>query len=313
MKSIGGVTSALALVVALSVAPTAHAAAAEAGGQQPSTLGATTVITGRNAATVDVRLTTPAVWSGDSSDVRITGGGELPGFVLTKQTKSVYNHPLLGRLESRYEDVVASAVRLPKSGVTKDLSAEDRTLLMMPMKTVIEPGVYRLYLVAGGSPVKIELELKGLLGTTRITPTDRTGIDMKRLPERTSLRVPAENLFTAGDDAKLERTGFIFDALVVELKGSPEGEFGSCVYRGQPLDEEDGEEVSYGPHCIGGAGRDSVSSSFHYTTTFMNEGYGVMWGMVSGLERDDWTLSTWYRGTGTIGKAAAFGFWLNSK
>ena len=302
----------LALIAgALATASAPAAAPLRDDGDGRSTLAGTTVISGRRAGVVEVRVATPAVWTGDTSEVKIRGGGELPGFVLTKTRKETYEHPVLGPIETEYEDMVVSGVRLPAKGAAKKLSAEERTLLLMPMKTAIEPGDYKLYLLADGAPVKVRLELKGLFGSTRITPGSPTGLDMKTLPERTQASAPVAGLFTAGDDSKLERMGLVFDALVVEMRDSPEGEFGSCVYRGKPVDEEQGDVVSYGPHCVGAMDRDRIQSSFHYFSTFPGGRYGISYGMVYPLERDDWTISNWYRGTGTIGRASAYGYWLN--
>lgn len=278
------------------------------------TLAGKTVVTGSHAGVVNVRIPTPAVWSGKASDVNITGGGELPGFLLTREKKYTYDHPVLGRLESTTDEVVLSGTKLPKRGVTKKFSSGQRTLVMMPWEQVLKPGDYKLYLVADGAPVKVTINLKGLLGTTRISPTSRTGIDMKQLPERTKVSAPGQGLFTAGDDAKLEKPGLVFDAMVVEVKDSPEGEIGSCVYRGEPADEEQGEAISYGPKCIGAMpGRDYYSTEIHYTTNFIDGRYKAMYGYVSTLEADTWTVSDWFRGTGTLGRGAAYGYWLNFK
>ena len=181
----------------------------------------------------------------------------------------------------------------------------------MPGKEALKPGDYKLYLLADRAPVTITLELKGLVGSTRLSPTQRTGIDMKELPERNRTEGQAASLFTAGDDAKLEKAGMIIDATVVEIKDAADTEFGSCVYRGEPADEEQGQVVSYGPYCVGGADRDSYMGMIQMFGAPSGRRIGVSYGMVSTLEPDDWTISTWYRGSGAIGDAASYGTWLN--
>jgi hypothetical protein len=302
-----------ALFASALVAPSAAAPADPGGTPAPVSLAGKNVIVGDKGAVIDVRIDTPAVWSGRAEDVKITGGGDLPGFVLTKPAKYTYDHPVLGRIESSYDEVVASASRLPARGITKDLTLKQRTLLLMPMKEVLKPGNYKLYLIADEEPVRITLTLTGLLGKQRIEPTAPTGLDMARLPERTSLTAPVAGVFTAGDDRKLERPGLVYDVIAIEAKDSPEGEIGSCVYRGKPRDEEQGEPISYGPHCIGGQGSDYSSTTFHYTTNFFGGKLKMMYGLTSTLEADDWTVSNWFRGTGTIGKGASYGYWLNFK
>lgn len=293
------------------VAGPGNAAPAQQQKAGPVALAGTTVIRGRTAGAINVHVPTPAVWSGSAKDVTITGGGETPGFLLTKSRKETYEHPILGPIEYTYQDIVASGTRLPARGVTKKWSAKDRTLLMMPGEETIKPGDYKLYLIAEGKPVKITLTLKGLLGSTQITPRHERGLDMKLLPGRTKLDATAQGLYTAGDDDVLESTGLVFDAMVVEIKDSSEGEIGSCTYRGGPRDEEQGEVVSYGPHCIGAMpDRDYISTSFHWTGN-LGSRYMMMYGYTSGLDADRWTVSSWYRGSGTVIGGNAYGYWLN--
>ena len=277
---------------------------------QRATLAGTNVITGR-AGVIDVRIPTGAVWTGDTSDVTIEGGGELPGFALMRTKTSVYNHPVLGPIESTYDEMVASGIRIPAEGAAEELSRAQRTLLMMPGREVLKPGDYKIYLLADRSPVTVTLQLKGLVGSARLSPTQKTGIDMKDLPERSRTEAQAGSLFTAGDDAKLEKPGMVIDATVVEIMDAADTEFGSCVYRGKPIDEEQGQVVSYGPYCVGGANRDSSMGIIQMFGAPSGRRIGVSYGMVSTLEPDDWTISTWYRGSGAIGEAAAYGTWLN--
>lgn len=273
-------------------------------------LAGTNIISGRSGGVIDVHIPTPAVWTGETDEVTIEGGGELPGFILVRSKTSTYDHPVLGPIESTYDEVVAAGIRLPAAGVTKSLSRGSRTLLLMPFKDTLKPGNYRLYLLADRTPVTVTLKLEGLVGTTRLSPTKRTGLDMKELPERSRTDSAAMSLFTAGDDAELEKPGLVVDATVVEIHDGTDTEFGSCVYRGEPIDEEQGQVVSYAPYCAGGTGRDYVQS-FIQMTGPGGKRIGVSYGIVPSLDADDWTISNWYRGSGTIGKAASYGAWLN--
>ena len=105
-----------------SAAPTL-ASPARAPRAERANLAGTNVITGRTGGVIDVRIPTGAVWTGDTSDVTIQGGGELPGFVLTRMTTSTYNHPVLGPIESKYDEMVASGMRIPAEGAAEDLAA----------------------------------------------------------------------------------------------------------------------------------------------------------------------------------------------
>ena len=310
MRTRHGSLLALALLIAALPVTSGQAAPQQTAGLKPVTLGGTNVFTGRTGGFVDVRIPTPAVWTGETDDVTIEGGGELPGFVLVRTVTSTYDHPVLGPIESTHDEVKAAGIRLPAVGVTKTLSRGSRTLLLMPFKDVLKPGDYRLYLLADRTPVTVTFQLEGLAGTKRLSPTKQTGLDMKTLPERSRTDSAAMSMFTAGDDAELERAGLVVDATVVEIHDATDTEFGSCVYRGEPIDEEQGQVVSYAPYCAGGTGRDSVQS-FIQMTGPGGKRIGVSYGIVPSLDADDWTLSNWYRGSGTIGKAAAYGAWLN--
>jgi hypothetical protein len=311
MKAIRLVIATALVAGAIAVGSASSAAPAMNAARSPATLAGKTVLVGKRAGVIDVRIPTPARWSGESADVRITGGGELPGFVLTQMRTTTFDHPILGPIENELEEVVVTATRLPKKGILRGLSSDSRTWVMSPREEILKPGNYKLYLVADGEPVRVTISLGGLLGRSKLSPTRKVGLDMKLLPERTSATSPAAGVYTAGDDDVLERPGLIFNTMVVQVEDSPEGEVGSCVYRGEPVDEEQGEVVSYGPHCLGGQGRDYSSASFGYTSNYTEGEYKGMYGYTPVTEADRWTVSNWMRGTGTIGKGVSYGFWLN--
>ena len=313
MKAIRIFVLASLMTAAVVAGPAGKAAPSRGEAPRAVTLAGKNTIVGSKGSVVDVRITTPAVWTGSTDEVKVEGGGVTSGFVLTRLATSVFEHPILGRIETKFEEFVVSATRLPAKGPLKNLSAQQRTMLLTPMKTTLDPGLYRLYLIADGAPVKVRLELQGLLGSKRISPSTPTGLDTKKLFERTDLTTPAAALVTSGDDAVLERTGLIFNALAVELKDSPEGEFGSCIYQGGPVNEEEGEVVSYGPYCAGAAGRDHTQTVIGYAFVGAGKRIGISYGMVAPMEKETWTISNWYRGTGVTGEAAGFGYWLNLK
>lgn len=96
----------------------------------------------------------------------------------------------------------------------------------------LEPGPYRLYLIADGAPVSVTLELRGLDGTTQLRPHDDAGIDLK--PTRPTLDLlPTRNLYSAGANYRLDTWGISVNAFVARSAASVGGEtMGDCFYRG---------------------------------------------------------------------------------
>lgn len=313
MASIRGARALVAgcLLAGALIAP--GAARARPTGPVPSAieLAGVNVLKGTHTSVVDVHVPTPAVFSGDVDDFAVEGAGKLPGFVLTTMPVSdVVDHPLFGEIKTTpAQDVVVAASRLPGAGVFAGPDAR-RELILFPMKTVIEPGYYRLYLIADGSPVTVRFELKGLLGTRVIEPAERVPFVSKELPERTSAVTPAGAVYVGGDYAPLRKPGMVFHALVVEVDDFTAGEFGHCVFRGKPPSEEELGDASYTPRCIT-ASSEGYSSYFSAVRPDRPSGKAMQYGLVSTLEPDYWTQLTEFEGAATVGRAGSLGYWLS--
>ncbi len=218
MKAIASV---LALALLFSATPSLAEAVAEAGGAQARgsaeaggspkhraiVLGRHNTILGRNSGAVDVVIPRraridvhliPGRHEGPNPSIGLSGPGRSIGFVLAP-----------AELPDDLMSGVVTAARFARCR-SRGCSPRGRTVQFLWPRVIgssdhfhkLQPGRYRLYLIADHAPVKVRFELKGLKGAKTIRMTDGSDIDVKSPRVRTELR-GERTIYSAGAPIEL--------------------------------------------------------------------------------------------------------------
>ncbi|MDQ3954745.1 MAG: hypothetical protein M3285_04250, partial [Actinomycetota bacterium] len=223
IKSIALMVALLAFVAGQYAAPRFAFATSPKRAVHRVKLGSTNVISGARTGFVTIRIPKKVVLSGDQGsnpDFNVSGGGLFGGFFLQKEDRKGLAI-LGGRLPSggAFGPPGSKEILLPFFG---DFASEYE----------LEPGTYRLYLVADG-PTKVTIRFDELKGARRLHVSHHTSIDAKMLPVRTAVQGQT-NIYSAGGVSELKGYGLVLQYLSIKSDAWVAGEFGNCTYRGQP-------------------------------------------------------------------------------
>ena len=152
---------------------------AREGSSSPPTLGYRNVITGDAISGITVRVPERAIFTSKvsrSPSFDISGQGRVLGFALVRQAEDVedtwaiygtrWSFCAMRCTEKQLDERLRGTKPDELSGGYGWRSDEG------PPRYVVDPGVYRLYLIADGHPVRVTLTLNGLQGTRHLVPTD---------------------------------------------------------------------------------------------------------------------------------------------
>ncbi len=230
--------------------PTVAAVAASAGGPRAPRLGATTIISGSEPAVAFVRVESPATVDvhedfrsarGPSPSISITGGGRFAGFVLVKETSRDTSENFL--IAGRFSDCASRGCASEKKPMNY---VSPSNIAGSPSGFVdLDPGRYRLYLIADGTPVRIVLRLDGLEGRSSISPTTPAAVDL-RAPSVHVSHNDGPAVWAAGSTYEGGAEGLIVVNMFVESRNLDRVGLGGCVYAYPTAPPE---EAAYGPHC----------------------------------------------------------------
>lgn len=222
----------------------------------PPALQKINVLTGAHTSYIDVRLERPARLdlrrrsarpNGPNKHIEIRGKGRFVGFAL-RDLQSQRSGPLVvaGRYTScRRPGCVAGdrlSTILPGEGdVRFDGSGET-----VPRYLELEPGDYRLYLIADDAKAKVKITLLDLVGRRLFEPKTRATFFEAKTPEAQPQLSREGSSYAAGDSFYAGGEGFFMTLLL--LSGSEMGQldWGICNYRGPSAPPN---QLAYGRHC----------------------------------------------------------------
>lgn len=234
------VAAPLAVIACVWAVPVAAAPAAV-------TLAGRTVVTGSRTGSIAVRL--PRAVDLSITDMSTSSPrGRLTAMVLKKD--GAWNAPFAQVVHEGYCAERACATPFPKAGIG---------YVWAPGSTSgtsgrLPAGSYRLYLVTDGAPATFTIHLRGLSGTTRVTPTGtaRAGI----VTPKPTVAEPASSpaLFAGGSTHTTPAKGGINATLVwKELPAPvPPSAAGLCTYDGSA--PAAGTVPAYQMPCSNGSG-----------------------------------------------------------
>lgn len=164
--------TAIMTAAAVGLGPAAGAAPREAAAPSASprisVLRGHTTVTAEATSVMTVRLPKPFKIL-DGIETRVAGGGRVRGFVLTQRAENFKD-------AATYIAAAPGYCTTPGCG---DAEKETRPgSFAMAYDGVFPPGTYRLFVIADGAPVRVEVEIDGLRGSTAITPTEPAVADV---------------------------------------------------------------------------------------------------------------------------------------
>lgn len=230
-------------VAAVVVASSVHAAAAPA----RATLAGTTVVTGGRTAAMAVRLPRPVALDVYADVAVRSPRGRMTALVLKKE--GAWNTPMAQAVHYGFCASPACETAFPTDSLNHVWAPGSTDGL----KGTLPAGDYRLYLVTDGAPATFTLRLRGLAGSTRLTPRDAARAAV--VAPKPTMAEPASSpaLFAGGGARTVPARGGINATVVwkdLPVYGTPSAT-GLCVYDGDP---PTGAAAAFQAPCSSGRG-----------------------------------------------------------
>ncbi len=196
----------------------------------PELAGDTTIL-GDETAWMRVRLPesvdTDKMWMDD--DLQVRGHGRIFGLLMVREVD--------GEIKRR-----APSMDFLRSGMCNRPGCDPRPFAMMSgggttRDGKLPAGIYRLYLLADGGPVKVRFSLPELPGAVRLNPTRPAQAKVHSLTPRVHTD-PAGIVFSAGDRRPFKGRGYAFQVQWVDPMGAGLIDRGFCYYKDEaPADQ----------------------------------------------------------------------------
>jgi hypothetical protein len=232
----------IARLIAAAVVAVSAVAVVPAGAKTTTTTGCGGTTTLRNACAVTkvsaattsmvrINLTRPATLADDG--ITVTGTGRVVGAALMEGQSGVGN----GIVQAGTSPAYGADNLGGRLGFSADSSG-----------THLPAGVYRLYVLADGSPVTVTIRFGGLpSGTVTLTPSAISGYRVHDIPMRPSSEVGG-NVLAGAVSAPMQRTGIMLRVVHLFPVEPTVGALNTCVWTGIAP-----PEASTRPGCPGGA------------------------------------------------------------
>lgn len=232
---------AVATVLAGLVAVAAPSVSARPG--RPALAGLTSV-TAAAPASIEVRVPRAATIEtpfGPSTDVRVTGGGDLVAFALVQDASDPF--VLFG---GRVPDGASGReIALPLSNLPERSGWSYDFVKNFDDVTTVPAGKYTLYIFPGDEPASVTLRLEGLRGSTALRPSGAADFVVSTPDPRLVAGEVSRNVYSAGESHVLHGTGLMFNSLWMKTAPFVSGQFQFCHYEGA----NPAEPVEYAPGC----------------------------------------------------------------
>ena len=234
---------------------------------------------------------------GSNPDVSVTGKSAVAGFYLRKESGQRHPPDLL------FVNVAECSGERCRAGSTVIYSMFDHNMGDSNKRSEIPPGTYRLYLITDGSPVAVSLRLHGLHGHSYVNPTQPAKVSF----EEPTVHVSEDNtgaVYSTGDTQELRGDGFLYSALILEGENWGGGQYGDCLFKGDPPAPE---EVAYQfcpppPLSEGGWEEDNPDP---LAGPYLEGMETILY-----LRPDRWSYGMWYRVASRVETLTSHVFWL---
>ena len=289
------VAAALSLVAGLLAFSTPEAAA----GTNLRLLKGSNVISGTTTSGMSVVLPRDSSVDVDNLGryVGLTGGGRMSGLILTGSDLKDASRPFLAVLRAGFCGAPGCTPKKSQRagfGFFKGSSSSSGYL-------TLPAGEYQLYLVADGAPVRATLELPGLRGRARLTPS-RSVVSSITEPALGVGEGPGGTFYSGGESYDVKGLeGFSFNALRLKAEAWGAGEVAHCIY-----DEAPPEPVAFAPGCPAGQNfpiTDAVVTTIPYTRVY---GSGVARNGAGPMGH-----GVWYAAAAAVTEAADLSFFID--
>lgn len=217
----------------------------------PAHLCGTVRLSGDTTGWVRVVLTEPATIDlttepgGQLEDIEIEGDGRIVGVILHRESsEGIKNDDQIRIIRMRSRG--GSYYSFHRIGQKPGVPGQEACLICD-----LDPGVYRLYLLADGEPVSVTWRFPELHGEVDLSPAQESDYKLQHPQVRVDAETPAGTpLFSAGGEDELTGPGMQFRASFVGLE--PGGfvarmQIGVCLRSGAP--EGPAEPLAYLPSC----------------------------------------------------------------
>ncbi len=241
------------MAIALAAATT-HASTPTRSREEPAhraiVLGRHNTIIGRRSGVVAVSIPAPARLDvhlmpgrheGPNPSIELSGRGRSVGFVLVPA--DLPDDLLSGVVTSARFTRCRSRGCEPRGRTVQFLWP--RVIGSKDHLHTIEPGRYRLYLIADHARVRVRFTLKGLSGATTIRMVDEPEIDVRSPRVRTEIR-GERSVYSAGSTYRAAGNGFVVSALWAYARPFRGATWGMCSYR---VPAKPPGELAFGPGC----------------------------------------------------------------
>lgn len=260
----------LVVVFAAALAPVAATEAREAPSAPPQrSLRGTTIIRGSETAFAEVELKQEAkvdlrrrVMRPDGPNQRIEtlGRGRFVGIAITHADPRPGRDPLVvaGRFTTCSRPSCASRTRISSIWPGEGDYLFDGSGRVGRYLT-LEPGRYRIYLIADGAPATVRLKLLGLGGRAVLEPTVEPDFFQLESPAGALESSATGSKYSAGGTFRGGKEGLFVSLLLLRSETFGNLDWGICHYRG-PLGPP--SKLAYGRHCSEVAVGAGASASF---------------------------------------------------
>ena len=264
------------------------------------TLAGDTTVFGDRTAWMRVRLpkaidSNALGWETD--DLQIQGRGRLFGWLMVREVN--------GKIEPR-----APSVNYLRSGMCSRPGCKPKPYAMISggateRDGVLPAGIYRLYLLADGGPVRVHFSTRGLPGVIRLNPTKRPeGVKVHNLTPRVAAGDTGV-IYSAGDKRPFRGPGFAFQAQWVNPAGAGLINRDLCWYdRKAPGDET---TAYMPPACPVNLWWEVLTLPYSAYYPPFTDGY---WEMHFGSDRLPKAMGSWYALTSPAEDYGAAALWL---
>lgn len=280
-------------VLAAAVAPASGSPAYE---PERVELGAVNVVSGDSIAGMEVRIPRPTSIQAnpfENRDISYEGRGRVIGIALVEEGAP---------LSRAFQLVGVEWDFCGKPGC----ASRDRTVLTHASdwgsrRWKIPAGDYRLYLIADGAPVEVELRLEGLEGRRTLRPSGRVA---GRIAIPTGAAHPSDNLFLGrARTMGMPTAGLLIDGNSAGFDRTPHGSArGACFWRRG--DDGDVVRSTPGPHCYEFAERGGMGAGFGLA------GGNSAWG-IGNVPAGRWRSSYWAVNVSAFPRTDFLTLWLS--
>ena len=261
-------------------------------------LGAVTEI--KTSETASTRVLLPRdihMFPSFSPEVRFFGNGRVIAFLLVKEDRD-------GRLQW------SQAISGHRFGQCAESACEPQTMDGGSMggrgvgrRSTLRAGVYHLYVVADGSPVRITLTLPGLEGRSVVRPDGAARAVVRTLTPRLQ-ETNTGLIYSAGNISPFrDGHGLTILALWLKGEGTEKAALGDCVYEDDPPVIE---AIAYLPEIC----PRSFYSGYQTSGSADPDNYDIGFNLtLDGLPA---AIGTWYAAQAPVEEAGSVAVWLKT-